>query len=447
MNLNQNLQLTQTQKLVVTTELKQSLSILNMNVMELEQEIKKEAEENPVIEIEKPNEIDWEKYIKNMDNSYNYDNSYYNNENEDYNLENMIRHYDSLYDHLKFQIGLYKLSNIERKVCEYIIDSIDGDGYLKLSTDEIAKQLNLDNNLVEKGIHTVQQLEPSGVGARNLQECLLIQLENINIKDELLENIIKNDLELLALKKYKDISKKYKISLDRCVQLAHRIQKLEPKPGAKYSYIKNSYIIPDVVVEKIDNEYIVYTNERDSYNIKINNFYKEVLKNSQKDNDAKEFIREKLNSALNLIKNIENRKSTILKISKEILNQQREFFENGPKYLKPLILKDIAENIGYHESTISRGVNGKYMLTPFGLFELKYFFSSGLHSKDEGTASTSIKKIIEEIIKGENKKRPYSDDKISYILQQQQGLKIARRTIAKYREELNIPSSSKRKEY
>jgi len=446
MNLNQNLQLTQTQKLVVTTELKQSLAILNMNVIELEDVVKREAEENPVIEVEKANEVDWEKYIKNMDNNYNYDNSYYNNENEDYNLENMVRHYDSLYDHLKFQIGLYMLNVKEREVCEYIIDSIDEDGYLKLSVSEIIDQLNIEENLVIKSIETIQQLDPSGVGARNLEECLLIQLRNMNVEDDLLESIIQNDLELLALKKYKEISKKYKISLDQCVKLANKIQKLEPKPGRKYSYVKNSYIVPDVVVEKIDNEYIVYTNEKDSYNIKINNFYKEVLKSSQKDSQAKEFIKEKLNSALNLMKNIENRKSTILKISKEILNQQKDFFEKGPKYLKPLTLKDIAENIGYHESTISRGVNGKYMLTTYGLFELKYFFSSGLNSKDEGTASTSIKKIIEEIIKGENKKRPYSDDKISEILQQK-GLKIARRTIAKYRDELNIPSSSKRKEY
>lgn len=446
MNLNQNLQLTQTQKLAITTELKQSLSILNMNVIELEEEVKREAEENPIIEIDKSNEIDWEKYIKNMDNSHNYDNSSYHNENEDYNLENMVRHYDSLYDHLKFQIGLYKLTNKEREVCEYIIDSLDENGYLKLHIDEIIKQTNVEEDLAQKSIRIVQQLEPSGVGARNLEECLLIQLENMNIKDELLENIIKNDLELLALKKYKEISKKYKISLEECVQFASKIQKLEPKPGLKYSYIKNSYIVPDVIVEKIDNEYIVYTNEKDTYNIKINNFYKEVLKNSQKDDQAKEFIKEKLNSAMNLIKNIENRKSTILKISKEILNQQKDFFEKGSKHLRPLTLKDIAENIGFHESTISRGVNGKYMLTPYGVFELKYFFSSGSYSSDEGTASTSIKKFIEEIIKEENKKRPYSDDKISYILEQK-GIKIARRTIAKYREELNIPSSSKRKEY
>jgi RNA polymerase sigma-54 factor len=446
MNLNQNLQLTQTQKLAITTELKQSLSILNMNVIELEEEVKREAEENPIIEIDKSNEIDWEKYIKNIDNSYNYDNSSYHNENEDYNLENMVKHYDSLYDHLKFQIGLYKLTNKEREVCEYVIDSMDENGYLKLNIDEIINQINVEEDLIQKSISIVQQLEPSGVGARNLEECLLIQLGNMNIKDELLENIIKNDLELLALKKYKEISKKYKISLDECVQFANKIQKLEPKPGLKYSYIKNSYIVPDVIVEKIDNEYIIYTNEKDTYNIKINNFYKEVLKNSQKDDQAKEFIKEKLNSAMNLIKNIENRKSTILKISKEILNQQKDFFEKGSKYLRPLTLKDIAENIGFHESTISRGVNGKYMLTPYGVFELKYFFSSGSYSTDEGTASTSIKKFIEEIIKEENKKRPYSDDKIAYILEQK-GIKIARRTIAKYREELNIPSSSKRKEY
>ncbi|MGL4911934.1 MAG: RNA polymerase factor sigma-54, partial [Romboutsia sp.] len=262
---------------------------------------------------------------------------------------------------------------------------------------------------------------------------------------EVLENIVSNDLHLIASNKYKEISKKYNLSLDRCINLINIIKNLDPKPGRTCSVEKSVYIQPDVIVEKIDDEFVVYLNEKDNYKIKINNYYREILKNSQSDASAKDFIKERLNSATGLVKNIESRKNTVLRIANEIVKAQEEFLRKGVKHIKPLKMKDISEKLECHESTISRGVNGKYMLTPFGVYEFKYFFSSAIETQDEGmTSSTSIKKIIQETIKCENKKKPLSDDNIAKILKEQ-GINVARRTVAKYREELGILSSSKRK--
>ena len=448
MNFNQSLELNQSQKLIITTQLKQSLAILNMSKLELEEEVKKEAEINPVVEVEKRSEINWEDYIKDIEklkykgnktSSYNPDN--------DFNLENMVRYSSNIYENLKFQISLYKIDSEEKRICEYIIDSLDEDGYLRVDEDELIKDLSIDKDTFVECLKNIQQLEPTGVGARNISECLVIQMRSLGIYNEILKEIVINDLDLIGKNKYKEISKKYNMPLQKCVNLINIIKTLDPKPGRFCSTEKSVYVQPDVIVENFDDEFIAYLNEKDSFNIKINNFYKEILKNSQSDEHAKEFIKEKLNSAAELLKNIEGRKSTILKIAQEIVNKQDDFFRKGTKYIKPLKMKDIAEKLDFHESTISRGVNGKYMLTPFGLYEFKYFFSSAIETEDCGmTSSTSIKKIIKETIKSENKKKPLSDDQISKLLKVE-GINIARRTIAKYREELGILSSSKRKEF
>ncbi|RDY24393.1 RNA polymerase sigma-54 factor [Romboutsia maritimum] len=448
MNFNQSLELTQSQKLIITTQLKQSLTILNMSKLELDEEIKKEAEDNPLIEVEKRSEINWEDYIKDIENlKYTYQNKTNYNPDSDFNLENMIKYSSNLYEDLKFQISLYKMSNEKKRVCDYIIDSLDEDGYLRIDENELIKELSTDKKTFTECLENIQQLEPIGVGARDISECLIIQMKNLGIYNEILGEIVVNDLNLIAKNKYKEITKKYNIPLQRCVSLINIIKNLNPKPGRLCSTEKSVYIQPDVIVEKFDNEFITYINEKDGCNIKINNFYKEILKNSQSDKNAKEFIKEKLNSAAELVKNIESRKSTVLKIAQEIVNTQDDFFRRGTMYIKPLKMKDIAEKLEFHESTISRGVNGKYMLTPFGLYEFRYFFSSAIETQDSGMASsTSIKKIIKEIIKDENKKKPLSDEQISKILKEE-GFNIARRTVAKYREELGILSSSRRKEY
>ncbi|MBY2321512.1 RNA polymerase factor sigma-54 [Clostridioides difficile] len=448
MNFNNSLELTQSQKLIMTTQLKQSLSILNMSKLELEEEIKREAENNPLVEVEKSGEINWEEYIKDMDRSRRLDRTEisYNPDNE-VNLENLVKYSSNLYEDLKFQISLYKLTDKELEVCEYIIDSLDEDGYLRTEEKVIVDTLKIDEELFEKCLISVQQLEPSGVGARSLSECLMIQMASLGIYNEILEEIVTKDLNLIANNKYKEISKKYNMSLQKCVELINIIKTLDPKPGRTCSVEKSVYIQPDVTVEKIDDEFIVYLNEKDSYQIRINSYYKDILKNSQSDESAKEFIKERLNSATGLIKNIESRKTTVLKIAEEIVKAQDEFLRKGTKYIKPLKMKDIAEKLEFHESTISRGVNGKYMLTPFGVYEFRYFFSSAIETENnEMASSTSIKKIIKETIKDENKKKPLSDDHISKLLKEK-GINVARRTVAKYREELGIPSSSKRKEY
>ncbi|HCQ5551418.1 TPA: RNA polymerase factor sigma-54 [Clostridioides difficile] len=448
MNFNNSLELTQSQKLIMTTQLKQSLSILNMSKLELEEEIKREAENNPLVEVEKSGEINWEEYIKDMDRSRRLDRTEisYNPDNE-VNLENLVKYSSNLYEDLKFQISLYKLTDKELEVCEYIIDSLDEDGYLRTEEKVIVDTLKIDEELFENCLISVQQLEPSGVGARSLSECLMIQMASLGIYNEILEEIVTKDLNLIANNKYKEISKKYNMSLQKCVELINIIKTLDPKPGRTCSVEKSVYIQPDVTVEKIDDEFIVYLNEKDSYQIRINSYYKDILKNSQSDESAKEFIKERLNSATGLMKNIESRKTTVLKIAEEIVKAQDEFLRKGTKYIKPLKMKDIAEKLEFHESTISRGVNGKYMLTPFGVYEFRYFFSSAIETENnEMASSTSIKKIIKETIKDENKKKPLSDDHISKLLKEK-GINVARRTVAKYREELGIPSSSKRKEY
>lgn len=445
MNLNNRLDIIQSQKLVMTTQLKQSLDILNMSNLELEDEIKREAEENPVLDMESKGDIDWEEFSKNIDNkSYNIKS--YDLDN-DFTLENLAKYESNLYDYAKDQLSLLKLNKKEKEVCEYIVDCLDKDGYLGTEEKFIIKELKIDSDYFEKCLKYIQQLEPSGIGARNLSECLLIQMENKNINDDILKSIIIEDLNLIGQNKIKSISKKYNINIEDCVEYIEKIKEFDPKPGRLCSNEKTIYIQPDVMVRKINGEFIAYMNDNANFHLCINNYYKSVLNNPKSDENAKEFIKNKLNYALNLLKNIETRKSTILKIAEVIVKEQNEFFSNGAKYIKPMRLKDIAIELGYHESTISRGINSKYMLTPFGLFEFKYFFSNAIQSEEEdGTSSTKIKNMIKEFINEENKLKPLSDDKICKLLKDE-GITVARRTVAKYREEMNILSSSKRKQF
>lgn len=445
MNLNNRLDIIQSQKLVMTTQLKQSLDILNMSNLELEDEIKRESEENPVLEMQNKADIDWAEFAKNIDNkSYNIKS--YDLDN-DFTLENLARYESNLYDYAKEQLSFLKLSNKEKEVCEYIVDCLDKDGYLRTDEIFILEELNIDNNYFDKCLKNIQELEPSGIGARSLSECLLIQMENKNINDDILKSIIIEDLSLIGQNKIKFISKKYDISIEECVEYIEKIKEFDPKPGRLCSNEKTVYIQPDVTIRKIDGEFIVYMNDNANFHLCINNYYKSVLNNPESDENAKEFIKNKLNYALNLLKNIETRKSTILKIAEVIVKEQKEFFNKGAKYIKPMRLKDIALDLGYHESTISRGINSKYILTPFGLFEFKYFFSTAIQSdEEEGTSSTKIKNMIKEFINKENKLKPLSDDKICKLLKDE-GIIVARRTVAKYREEMNILSSSKRKQF
>lgn len=451
MNFKNTLELNQSQKLVLTAQLKQSLSILNMSRLEVEEEIVKESESNPLLEVEKTNdEIDWEKYLKHMESRnirQDKNDAPYSAENN-VDFENMIKNHNSLYDCLIDELKYFKLTKEEKRICEYIIDSLDEDGYLRIKDREICSNLGVELREFRECLDIVQELDPPGIGARNISECLILQLERMGISNNIVENIIMNDLELIGKNKLKDISKKYKISIEKCKEAIDIIKMLNPKPGRSCSNDKCIYVQPDVIVDKIDGKYCVHTNEKDVYTIKINDFYKNMMTDNQSDNEAKAFIKDRLNSAANLIKNIENRKSTILRIAEAIVEEQIEFMEKGEKYIKPMKMKDIAEKLEIHESTVSRGSNGKYMLTPFGLYEFKYFFSTPLETSDssESASSVSIKSDIKEIIDNENKKKPLSDEAISKILKEK-GVSVARRTVAKYREEMGIVSSSRRKEF
>ena len=451
MNFKNTLELNQSQKLILTTQLKQSLAILNMSRLEVEEEIRKESESNPLLEAEKNEEgIDWEKYIKHMESiniRQDKNDAPYSSENA-VDFENMIRSTSNLYDYLIDELKYFKLTFEEKRICKYIIDSLDEDGYLRINDKEIYDELKVDASLFRRCLDIVQQLDPPGIGARNISECLILQLERMGISNNIVENIIMNDLELIGRNKLKDIAKKYKISIEKCKEAIDIIRHLDPKPGRACSNDKCVYVQPDVIVDKIDGKYIVHTNEKDVYNIKINDFYRNMMTDKDSDKEAKEFIKERLNSAATLIKNIESRKSTILRIAEAIIEEQQEFIQKGEKYIKPMKMKDIADKLEIHESTVSRGVNGKYMLTPFGLYEFKFFFNAALETDNssEGASSAGIKRDIKDIIDGENKKKPLSDDAISKMLKEK-GVSVARRTVAKYREEMGIPSSSRRKEF
>lgn len=290
MNLNQKLNINQSQKLVITTSLKQSLNILGMSKHDLEDEIIKQSEENPLIEVEKNNDIDWEAYANDLyKSSYKFNANHIDNNYVNY--ENMIGSNESIYDDLQFQISLYKLNNKERKVCEFIIDSLDEDGYLKIEEKEIINHLNISYELFNKCLKKVQQLEPSGVGARSIQECLIIQLKNKEIKDLKLEEIVRKDLDKIGNNKYKYISKKYYIPIEKCLEYIQIIKTLNPKPGRKYTIDKSTYIQPDVIVENLQGEFVLGLNDKDIPKIKINNFYKEILLQSQSDEYVKKFIK------------------------------------------------------------------------------------------------------------------------------------------------------------
>ena len=450
MEIDYGLELSQSQKLIMTTKLVQSLKILNMSTAELEAEIKKQAEENPIMEIDtKDNDsrIDWENYIKNMQKyTYRDKNEFAYNVDNEVDFENMVRSTQNLYDYLKNQLRYYRIDKKQRKICEYIIDSLDENGYLDIQDEKlIMERLKIDKNTYYTCKSYVQSLEPNGVGGTTLEECLSIQLKNLNIKDDLLDQIIKEDLNNIANKKIKSICKKYNISQEQCINYIKIIKHLEPKPGKIYNTNEVQYIKPDVIIKKVDGNFIVVSNDKNDISININSFYQSMLNKQDSDEDTKKFIKERLDSALNLIKNIENRKSTTIKIAKSILKRQEEFFEKGTNYIKPMKMQELADELNLHQSTISRGVNGKYMMTPFGMFEFKYFFSKGLETQGtEDTSAISIKKFIEDIIKKEDKAKPVSDEKIKQLLNKN-GVNISRRTVAKYREELEILPSNKRK--
>lgn len=471
MKMNFNLNLVQTQKLIMTPELKQAIEILQFNALELNEFINEELLNNPILErlatevdeeshADKPEqefeydldkgdakEVDWEDMINYFDESKPLGLTTYNADSE-INYDNFVADEETLKDYLDMQLKFSKLDDDVVKICEYIIENIDDNGYLQMKNEEAMMIFNRSHDEIEQLVRLIQTFDPPGVGARNIKECLLIQMYQQGFEESLEELLVTDHLEELSEKKFVQIAKKIGETAERIQQAYDYIKTLEPKPGRSFSSTRDvRYVIPDVYVEKVKDEYVVTVNESASPRLQINGFYKSMMSQFNKDTLTNEYLSKNLQSALRIIKSIEQRRNTIYRVCKAIIEYQVDFFEKGMLYLRPLNLKDIADEIEVHESTVSRAVNGKYMQCPNGLFEIKYFFQSGVKgASGEGVSSESVKSVMKEMIDKEDSKKPLSDQFIADELVKA-GINISRRTVAKYRDELNIPPSSKRKRF
>jgi RNA polymerase sigma-54 factor len=465
MRMGFELTIEQQQKLVMTPELKLALKILQLPTVELEELIQQELETNPVLELaEEPKEekniveqekksdnnekeIDWKEYLQFQGKSYCLEN-YENDDGTEQNYDNYVSHSLTLKDHLLFQLHLSLLRHSLKDIGELIIESLDENGYLTVTIDELTDMAKTDENTVEKVLNIIQTFDPAGVGARDLKECLLIQLNFKGLLNDKTEKTVKQHLDDIANNRLNNISKSLGVSVEVAQDISDIIKGLEPKPGRAFEGDNSTkYIVPDVYIDKIGEEYTITINDNYSTSLRINQYYKNLLQQEEKTSQASQFISSRLSSAMWLIKSIEQRKSTLYNVVQAIVEYQREFFDKGVIYLKTMTLKNIADKIGVHESTVSRAINGKYVQSNRGVFDIKYFFTSGIDNQTgDGISSESIKKMLKDLIDKENQKHPISDQYVADVLVKE-GLMISRRTVAKYRDELGIPSSSKRKRY
>ncbi len=458
LKLGYDLTLEQSQKLIMTPELRQAIQMLQYTSLELNNYIKQEMELNPLLEWEKPveevqevadteiksdeTEIDWKEYLEKYDDiSYKVE---VDKNKKHYSFEDYTSYGETLKDYLIEQLNMINIDTPDYKTGEYIIQNIDNNGYLIANIEEMAEQLKRSTEEVESMIFVIQAFEPYGVGARNLKECLLIQLKDE--RDYNIKQIVEDHLEDIAQNKIAVISKALGISNSETQKYIDIIKSLEPKPGRSFRGSEDvKYIIPDATIEEINDEFFIFINDITGPRLNINEYYKNLIKTT-KDQKTTEYLESKFNSAMWIIKSIEQRRQTMYKVIESILKHQKDFFLYGEKSLNPLTLKDVAEDIEMHESTISRATSGKYVQTPRGLFELKYFFTAGLSTKVGEISTTSVKSIIKSIIKDEDPKKPLSDQVITDMLKARE-ITVSRRTVAKYREELNIPSSSMRRRF
>lgn len=465
MRMGYDLAIVQQQKLVMTPELKLALKILQLPSLELEEFIQQELETNPVLELaeepkdekvivenekkedKKEEEIDWKEYLQFQGKSYCID-SNYNDDGAEQSFDNYVSSSYTLKDHLVFQLQLSLLRYSLFDIGEFIIESLDENGYLTVPMDELSKLAKTDVNTLEKVLSIIQTFDPAGVGARDLIECLLIQLNFKGLLNDKTEKIVKHHLDDIAYNRLNNISKSLGVSVDVAQDISDLIKGLEPKPGRSFECNNSTkYIVPDVYIDKISDEYTIIVNDYNNSGLRINQYYRNLLQNEEKTSQASQFISSRLSSAMWLIKSIEQRKTTLYNVVQAILEYQITFFDNGVMHLKTMTLKNIADKIGVHESTVSRAINGKYVQTNRGVFELKYFFRSGIENETgDGISSESIKKMLKDLIDQENHKHPISDQNIADALAKE-GLAISRRTVAKYRDDQGILSSSKRKRY
>ena len=472
MKLGYDLTIEQTQKLTMTPELIQAIQILQFNTQELDEFVQDELMQNPVLEFDKTYDeknrdevskseemdakaceqadIDLREKVKEAE----YDDisykqwEYSRDKDEDYSFEQFVSKEETLEDSLLLQLTFSSLKGEDLKIGRFLVEAIDDNGYLTVTTEEVAKVFQVETEKVEEVLDVIQTFEPSGVGARDLKECLIIQLAARGLLEDTVEYIILHHLEDLGENKLNKVAKALGLPIGQVQLVCDLIRSLEPKPGRSFASGSNvKYITPDVTVEKIDGEYQVITNEYSAPRLMVSPYYTNLARSALDDMELNKYLNEKYNAAIWLIKSIEQRKQTIFNVVDAVIKHQKDFLDHGTKYLKTLTLKQVADDLGIHESTVSRAINGKYMQTPRGVFEIKYFFSSGVTGSDgEGVSSNSIKSMIKDIIDGEDPKNPYSDQDMVKLLSDR-GIEISRRTVAKYREGLNILSSSKRRRY
>ena len=482
MALEQKLHLKLSQKLIMTPSLQQAIKLLQLSKLELQEVLNQELLENPLLEEsaeevkseetqaeetkseneqaaepapvepkkeEKDSfeEIDYDAYFQDYI-EYGYNPRGMGEEHEEFPIENTLTRPPNLADHLTWQLSMSDASPRTKEIAQFIIGNIDEDGYLRASNDEISASGGYAPEEVEEAVRAVQSLDPIGVGARDLRECLLLQLRFLEIDAPLVEVIIRDHWEEFMQRKFVVLAKTLGIDMKTLEGIVELIKHLDPKPGRKYSNERAIYVEPDVYVHKVGDEYVIVLNEDGMPKLRINSGYRSMLNSmdSKSDGETVNYIKDKIRSAVWLIKSLDQRQRTIYKVAESIVKHQREFLEKGIDYLRPLVLRDVADDIQMHESTVSRVVSNKYMHTPRGLFLMKYFFHSGIDSDTgEDISSLTVKKKIQSYIENEDPRKPLSDSKIMKILNDE-GINIARRTVAKYRDELNIPSSTDRKQ-
>ena len=471
-------QLRLTQQLIMTPQLQMAIKLLQLSRLELLDTIRQELEENPTLEedvqevapeeqsaeqsedlpadppstkevtIEEKirDDIDWNNYIDEYNSSGRV---HFETERRDApNFESFLTRKESLREHLLWQLLMTSPTEEEEKIGTLIAGNLDKDGYLDVPVEYLANESGANPEKVEQILSLMQTFDPIGVCARNLSECLLIQAKYFELDDTIVIEIITNHLNHLENKNYKAICKVLKTNIEDIISAVNVIIGLDPRPGLQFLDEEPQYITPDIYVYKLDGNFVIMLNDDGMPKLRVNPFYKSAIKNGKKMPDnVKDYVQEKMRSATWLIRSIHQRQKTIYKVMESILKFQRVFFDKGIEYLKPMVLRDVAEDIEMHESTISRVTTNKFVHTPRGIFELKYFFNSSIRSVEgDALASASVQEKIRLIIESENPQRPYSDDKISKLLKED-NINIARRTVAKYREIMKVLPSSKRKQF
>jgi RNA polymerase sigma-54 factor len=477
MALEMRQQMKLTQQLVMTPQLQQAIKLLQLSRLELQDLVLQELEENPILEesmeqetlkdveqvelqeqepepLEESErfkevtagsdtirEMDWESYL----DGYNYSaGEQYNDDEDRPSFENLLTKKGTLVDHLMWQLNLSRFEGPELEVSVEIIGNIDDDGYLRSTVEDLARTTGSSEEFVEGVLRRVQDFDPPGVAARNLQECLLIQVQQLGMQGGEVDSILRYHLKDLEARRYKQIARALGVGLQDILTAAKIIAGLDPKPGHIFAQDEVQYISPDIFVYKVGDDYVVTLNDEGMPMLRINPYYADA-KIKELDSGTEEYVSDKMRSALWLIKSIQQRQRTIFRAAKSIVKFQREFFERGIECLRPLVLRDVAEDIGMHESTISRVTTNKYMHTPQGIFEMKYFFNSAISiTGGDFIASESVKRKIKELIEAEDPRKPFSDQTLAEMLASG-NINIARRTVTKYREMLRLGSSSERK--